>query len=101
MTRKQNDPALLVDAEAPAVTDFETVHVAIRDGVVVSGRALAGLPESAHIGLNDQRSVTVRYDAGAILPAGVRPDVLDHLEHNGLVLAIHVPITTTTDPEES
>lgn len=86
--------------EAPApVTDFETVHVSLRDGVVVSGRALAGLPESAHIGLNDQRAVTGRFDAGAILPAGIRPDVLDHLERVGLLLAIHVPITTTTTEE--
>ena len=86
--------------EAPApVTDFETVHVSLRDGVVVSGRALAGLPESAHIPLNDQRAVTGRFDAGAILPAGVRPDALDHLERVGLILAVHVPITDT--PEES
>ena len=86
--------------EAPApVTDFEIVHVAIRDGVAVSGRALAGLPESAHIGLNDQRAVTGRFDAGAILPAGIRPDAIDHLERVGLILAIHVPITTTTTEE--
>ena len=44
------------EAPAPA-TDFETVYVVIGLGALVSGRALAGLPESAHIGLNDQRSV--------------------------------------------
>lgn len=84
------------EAPAPA-TDFETVYVVIGLGALVSGRALAGLPESAHIGLNDQRSVSKMFQPGAILPAGVRPDALEHLERAGLLLAVHVPITDTEE----
>ena len=83
--------------EVAAVSDFETVHVALTDGVLVSGRALAGLPESAHLPHNDRRAVTKPYMAGEILPAGIHPDTLTHLERAGLVLAVHVPITTTTE----
>jgi len=93
-------PAKVVGLDGKAYTRPEKPsETAARayDAAAVHLYALAGLPESAHLGLGDQRAVARMFAPGTILPAGVRPDVLEHLERSGLALAVHVPITDTTE----
>lgn len=68
----------------------ETIHVVIFDGLSISGREF--IPNHTP----DPNGVLVdrTYRAGDILPAGLRPDLLSHLENIGIVIAVHVPIDT-------
>ncbi|MFT4227817.1 hypothetical protein [Micropruina sp.] len=66
---------------------YVTLWVAI-EHCYIDGRPLAGVPDDA-----PGRYTTRRFDAGDVLPAGVRPDCLAHLEQVGLVLPVHVPVT--------
>lgn len=83
--------ALVTSAGVSEAATCEVVHVALRDGVLVSARALRCLPESAH--LSPLESLARTFAAGEILPEGIRPDILNHLELNGLIMAFRVPIT--------
>lgn len=67
---------------------YVTLWVAV-ETCYVDGRALAGLPDDA-----PGRYPTARFDGGDVLPDGVRPDCLAHLEQVGLAMPVHVPVTS-------
>lgn len=71
---------------------FETVHIVTYPHVCISGRDLVDVDENA-----PGAYVASMFEAGAILPDGIRPSTLEHLVRQRLVVAINVPIPNTEE----